>query len=79
MRTKNTEKSEHRSLARIPELIMKRILKNRSQAEQTGKNGSFISHKEITVYVTETCTSAGEIRYNSPPQSRTKQEQGTTS
>ena len=41
--------------------------------------GSFISHKEITDYVTETCTTTGEIRYNPSPQSRTQQEQGTSS
>jgi len=40
--------------------------------------GSFICHKEITDYVTETSTTAGEIRYNPPPQSRAQQEQGTS-
>jgi hypothetical protein len=40
--------------------------------------GSFISHKEITDYVTETCTTAGKIRYNPSPQSRAQQEQGTS-
>ena len=42
------------------------------------KTGSFISHKEITDYVTETCTTAGEIRYNPSPQNRAQQEQGTS-
>ena len=49
-------------------------------SQQAGEaiNGFFICKKEITDYVTETCTTAGEIHYNSSPQSRAQQEQGTS-
>ena len=49
-------------------------------SQQVGEaiNGFFISKKEITDYVTETCTTAGEIRCNPSPQSRAQQEQGTS-
>ena len=34
--------------------------------------GSFISLRETIDYVTETCRTAGEIRYNPSPQNRTQ-------
>jgi hypothetical protein len=49
-------------------------------SQQAGEviNGFFICKKEITDYVTETCTTTGEIRCNPSPQSWAQQEQGTS-
>jgi hypothetical protein len=64
MRTKNTEKSEHASLTRIPELIMRRILKTGLRQSKPVKT--------VPLYLTK------RLLFMSPRRAQAPEKSGTT-